>query len=82
MRVYQMLDYGLITDEPPAKISFSVPIEQMQLRAIAIQKPVGWWIFPGGSAAGKTMLSCYEAPEQHIIDNMLSMLGFKYESNT
>ena len=77
-----MIDYGLITDEPPAKISFSVPIEQMQLRAIAIQKPVGWWIFTGGSAAGKTMLSCYEAPEQHIIDNMLSMLGFKYESNT
>lgn len=77
-----MLDYGLIADEPPAKISFSVPAEQMQLRAIAIQKPVGWWIFPGGSAAGKTMLSCYEAPEQHIIDNMLSMPGFKYESNT
>ena len=77
-----MIDYGLITDEPPAKISFSVPIEQMQLRAIAIQKPVGWWIFPGGSAAGNTMISCYEAPEQHIIDNMLSMLGFKYESNT
>ena len=74
-----MLDYGLIADEPPAKISFSAPVEQMQLHAIAIQKPVGWWIFPGGCVLGNTMISCYEAPEQHIIDNMLSMLGFKYE---
>ncbi len=74
-----MLDYCLIADEPPAKISFSVPVEQMQLHAIAVQKPVGWWIFPGGSAAGKNMLACYVVPEQHVIDNMLSMLGFKYE---
>lgn len=63
-----MLDYGLIVDEAPG-----------HCRLITPPKPVGWWIFPGGCVLGNTMISCYEAPGQHIIDNMLSMLGFKYE---
>lgn len=65
-----MLDYCSIADEVPNHLFLTPP------------QPVGWWVFPGGSMAGTTKIACYVLPEQHIIDNMLSMLGFKYESNT